>query len=174
MGLSVFMSIILCPPIIFLQFFKEVLKRRASVCGCSSFSLMGNNFQTGYNRHEGFDKVESLGRGKGKPFFRRDPLLPPISFFFHNLKPGFSDLRGGDGACPEEAEPAVFHAFDECGGQASCGNGRLIKDAHDRSDQLFVELIDADDGGIAADGRAAGGDGFAYGLRKRAGYGVGG
>lgn len=29
------------------------------------------------------------------------------------------------------------------------GNGRLIKDAHDRSDQLFnVELLDADDGGL--------------------------
>ena len=29
MGLSVFMSITLCPPIIFLQFFKEVLKKYA-------------------------------------------------------------------------------------------------------------------------------------------------
>jgi hypothetical protein len=86
MGLSVFMSIILCPPIIFLQFFKEVLKRRASVCGCSSFSLMGNNFQTGYNRHEGFDKVESLGRGGsgfwgGEPFSRKVPLPKPIASF---------------------------------------------------------------------------------------------
>ena len=33
-------------------------------------------------------------------------------------------------------------------GQASCGNGRLIKDAHDRSDQLFVELIDAATAGL--------------------------
>ena len=73
MGLSVFMSIILCPPILFLQFFKEVLKRRASAYGYSSFSLMGNNFQAGYNRHEGFDKVDSLGRRRGwggEPFSR--------------------------------------------------------------------------------------------------------
>ena len=85
MGLSVFMSITLCPPIIFLQFFKEVLKRRTSVCGCSSFSLMGNNFQTGYNRHEGFDKVESLGMRRGWGLGRggrggfRKALPPPFS-----------------------------------------------------------------------------------------------
>ncbi|WP_462407129.1 hypothetical protein, partial [Bilophila wadsworthia] len=85
MGLSVFMSIILCPPILFLQFFKEVLKRRASAYGYSSFSLMGNNFQAGYNRHEGFDKVESLGMRRGwggEPFSRKVPLPNPNSFIY--------------------------------------------------------------------------------------------
>ena len=43
MGLSVFMSIILCPPIIFLQFFKEFLKKSIRM-RMLFFSLMGNNF----------------------------------------------------------------------------------------------------------------------------------
>ena len=104
--------------------------------------------------------------GRGSPSPEGFPFPPPILLFFHNLKPGFNNLRGDDGARPEEAKPAVFHALDERGRQTSGGNGRLVKDAHDRSDQLFVELLDADDGGVAADVRAAGGDGLAYGLRR--------
>ena len=35
------------------------------------------------SREKGFDKVESLGRGKGKPVSRKVPLPPPILSLFH-------------------------------------------------------------------------------------------
>ena len=46
---------------------------------------MGNNFQAGYNRHEGFDKVENLGMRRGwggEPFSRKVPLPNPNSSIY--------------------------------------------------------------------------------------------
>ena len=75
MGLSVFMSIILCPAIISLQFFKEILKRRASAYGCSSFSPMGIIFKPDTIAMRDSIKSKVLGE-EGVGFGEEENLSP--------------------------------------------------------------------------------------------------